>query len=1072
MSNTKYFSDLVRVCSVLPALLIMPSVADANGAAAQIDGKNYETLTDAIDDAAIGAKIDVLRNVFYGTGKVINSGSNFSIDFNNNSYHADKKSVGSAGTETQLFQILKGSNITMKNGNLSATSSGDAEFKMLIQNYSDLILDNMVIDGRGDIVLYTVSNNNGNVSINNSKIYADAGQVALDAYYWPTAYGDVVVNVDNTEIVGRIEATVQGVKAIADTARHEINIHGGVLAAETSGISKIKNNGTINLSDLSMNGNKNAENGSAIYNETILMSDGAVAGRGIVNITNVEFAGNSANSEGGAIFNRGTMNIVDSEFENNIVFDGFGGAVKNNGKLTITDTDFSENVAYVNGAVATSGKTGEIEIYGGKFENNYAMADGGALGLYKKALVSGTEFERNKSAMPVVIEGEKYAAASDSNGGGALFVGQLATATLKDVRFIKNETGTNGGAIHARHFKEDNAFLDIDDAYFKDNSAKNNGGAISNIYSGYVDIKNAEFEGNIAGSNGGAIYNGVAVNYGSSDGKGTDSTGNGVINLNGENKFTGNHANLEGGAIFNDVLATVNISGINTFSGNTAGKYSGANDIHNLGVVNVLDGTTTLDGGVTGNGTLNLAKGAVLNIGTANINQSKIIIDGTINADVLSAERGQYIDRDKKSTGVTYSDGGSYAKLFGEITGQGVINLNVGSAGTYKMFDSDNDIKISAGMSYVVTNNGADGVVIETKSIDALAQDAGISTQAAGAVAGLAHSTDRNAQKISLLTQQALNSGDVKTVERETAKLNPDDKPVAQAVSASVQNQVLSLTSGRMSGGGVTIGRSGGDVARENGFWMQGLFNKSKHADQFHGYTRGFALGGDIMLNNEWLLGGGFAYNTTDVHANNSRNTDIESNTLFTYVQYKPNKWFANMTLSYTMSEYDENVDLYSGAAMLNSNYDIDAYGAQFMTGYDFATGITTEVGARYLHVAQEEYTNGLNTVKSLDTDFLSGVAGLKYAFAIQNDWTVQLKPEIRAAVTYDIFSDDAAATVVMPGAAPYKVAGERLSRMGGEFGIGLTAKYKGAEFSLMYDLDLHEDYTSQTGMIKFRSQF
>ena len=82
------------------------------------------------------------------------------------------------------------------------------------------------------------------------------------------------------------------------------------------------------------------------------------------------------------------------------------------------------------------------------------------------------------------------------------------------------------------------------------------------------------------------------------------------------------------------------------------------------------------------------------------------------------------------------------------------------------------------------------------------------------------------------------------------------------------------------------------------------------------------------------------------------------------------------------------------------------------------------------------------------------------------------MRPELRAAMTYDFISDDASATVVMPGVASYKVDGERLSRMGGEFGIGLTALYKGVEVSLMYDLDLHQDYTSQTGMIKFRSQF
>ena len=159
---------------------------------------------------------------------------------------------------------------------------------------------------------------------------------------------------------------------------------------------------------------------------------------------------------------------------------------------------------------------------------------------------------------------------------------------------------------------------------------------------------------------------------------------------------------------------------------------------------------------------------------------------------------------------------------------------------------------------------------------------------------------------------------------------------------------------------------------------------------------------------------------------------------------------------------------------MWSNVYDVDSYGAQVMTGYDFATGITTEIGARYLHVAQDGYKDGLDltSVMATETDFLSGVAGMKYAFAIENDWAIQLRPELRAAMTYDFISDDAAATVVMPGVASYQVDSERLSRLGGEFGIGLTATYKGVDVSLMYDLDLHESYTSQTGMIKFRANF
>ena len=230
-------------------------------------------------------------------------------------------------------------------------------------------------------------------------------------------------------------------------------------------------------------------------------------------------------------------------------------------------------------------------------------------------------------------------------------------------------------------------------------------------------------------------------------------------------------------------------------------------------------------------------------------------------------------------------------------------------------------------------------------------------------------------------------------------------------------------------------------------------------------------MGADTLIDNKWTIGGGLAFNNTDVHADGGAHTDISSKTLFLYGQYKPNNWFVNATATYSMSEYTENKTV--AGVGLGATYDVDAYGAQIMTGYDFTPGITTEAGLRYLHVAQDDYIDGRDAqIMATDTDFLTGIAGLKYAFAIENDWAIQLRPELRAAMTYDFISDDTATTVVMPGVEAYAVNGERLSRMGGEFGIGLTALYKGMEVSLMYDLDLHKDYTSQTGMIKFRGRF
>ena len=370
-------------------------------------------------------------------------------------------------------------------------------------------------------------------------------------------------------------------------------------------------------------------------------------------------------------------------------------------------------------------------------------------------------------------------------------------------------------------------------------------------------------------------------------------------------------------------------------------------------------------------------------------------------------------------------------------------------------------------------DNGA--ITIATKKVEEIATETGLTNTAANTVAALANSDSELVNIASLNVQQALRNGDTDYIETESAKANPVDKPVVQSVAQSVQSAVMTLAANRMAGAPTagTMGRSGGDwsnVAR--GIWAQGMFNRSKYNGQFNGYTRGVSAGFDALIDKQYTIGLGYAFGHSDVHANGGRDTEIDSNSIFAYAQYKPSKWFVNAALNYTMSKYKETEDNVFGALRLKSDHDTDAFGGQVMTGYDFASGLTPEIGLRYLHVTQDGYNNGLAHVSSDDTDFLTGIAGMKYRFAIENDSVINWFPELRAAATYDFVSDRAMSTVTMPGAASYVVDGDRLSRFGGEFGIGLTAEYKGLEISLVYDLDLHKDYTSQTGMAKFRYEF
>lgn len=869
------------------------------------------------------------------------------------------------------------------------------------------------------------------------------------------AIGGAVVNDGTIAKLGMDEDGFVNNKAVGDVDGWA----GALYNSETGVMSEIKSDFTGN----------SVVAGSKAYG-------GAIVNKGKLDSVSGVFANNTAiatgsgakvNSYGGAIYNEGEMTVNGGNFVNNSVNTnseawGFGGAISNYyGNMSILGAEdsnvvFENNAAYVGGAFADKqvssqfpGMKSETFIKYALFEDNHAAADAGAAGLYGDADLQNVIFRGNTAGID--FNGVK-ADAGNSDGGGAVQIGGTANVTMADVYFAENESAVRGGAISARHGKQ--YTLDIDTATFTSNKSGNFGGGIANIYAGTVDMNTVDFVSNSAKKAGGAIYNGVDKNYGAPGG--VMSTNHGVLVFDGVNNFIGNTAGEFGGAIFNDEGGTINMAGVNTFAGNKAN--GAANDIYNLGYLNIVSGTVSMDGGVKGTGSLVLAEGATLDIANTTIKQTTIELNGTVKAALVNNQRGN-----------------GYGRFVGDVTiGENALfELNVGATGTYDIWSGallDKD-QVKVGIAYEVADIDENGVTIVTKAADSLAEDAGITTQAAGTVAGLANSSNGKAHQVSLALQDALNSGNTEFVEAEVKKLNPDDKPVVQAAATSIQNQVLALTAGRMAGG-VSIGRAGGDASQENAFWIQGLFNKSKFADKFHGYTRGVAMGADTLIDKTWTIGGGLAFNNSDVHSN-ARHTSIDSKTLFGYMQYKPTKWFVNATATYNMSEYTENITAAGGVSVSNT-FDVDSYGAQIMTGYDFATGITTELGARYLHVAQDGYTDelGLVRVDALDTDFLSGVAGLKYAFAIENDWSVRLRPELRAAMTYDIISDDSMATVVMPGVASYKVHGDRLSRMGGEFGIGLTALYNGIELSVMYDLDLHRDYTSQTGMIKFRAKF
>lgn len=189
-------------------------------AVAEILGTTAEfyTLAEAVEAAEAGATVVLLDNAT-GAGVVINK--NLTIDFAEFTYTFNE-GVGSTGTESNGFQILKNNTVTLMNGTLNVAESAKDKFYTIIQNYANLTVKDMNLDGTNldkwsatDGDSYVLSVNSGNVVIEgetNITANNDGDKAfAFDACTYSSYTAPVVKVYTTGTIKGKIEnsATIE-----------------------------------------------------------------------------------------------------------------------------------------------------------------------------------------------------------------------------------------------------------------------------------------------------------------------------------------------------------------------------------------------------------------------------------------------------------------------------------------------------------------------------------------------------------------------------------------------------------------------------------------------------------------------------------------------------------------------------------------------------------------------------------------------------------------------------------------------------------------------------------------------
>ncbi len=781
-------------------------------------------------------------------------------------------------------------------------------------------------------------------------------------------------------------------------------------------------------------------NGQAEFINNTATTGSAIASDGEAGAITFNDHATFKNNTGTAVlWNNGKTREV--YFNNGATFDSntntLNGTLQNAGSVYVTNGDFTltNNTGSNGGALKNSGTilvdtTGEINI-----SNNETSSSAGAFDNGGNVSFSASKiiFSNNKAV---------------SNYGGAIFNNGTLNILGNENIFSNNtadETNTTksgGGAIHNRS-SMNTALITIGTSdsinTFESNSSNAHGGAIlSRAVDGESESSKVIINGtttftqNKAQANGGAVWNYVAEKNGT--------TGTSTFETNGTTTFENNTAEGLGGAIYNNSLATFN--GTTIFKDNS--DSTGANDIYNDGTI-TFNGDVTLDGGISGNGSVTFAKGSNL---TAELNKTTILANS-----------------------VTFE-------------GNNIFNLTIANGMAEAEYDfitssalnGKENVNITENAIYNLELTDAGKIKVSVKSGEEIAKsiDTPISSQEANEASAIlktnGNGTDLGKQLANKISE-AIQSGNSVAAIQALKDIAPSTSQVISGIAKEASTTISRISGIRMDS---IKGRSGGDTLENTGLWAQGLYNHTKQDSTsssagFKANSHGLAIGLDKEIVKHLLLGIGYGYLHTDADSL-GQDIEVDGHNFFVYGKYQPTRWYVSSVLNYNFGRYTHKKSPFG--ILLKSKYNVNSWGAQVLTGYALPSGFTTEIGLRYLYVDAESYFDGIQRIRSNTDDVLTAVAGVKYQHEMYRTSDFSISPTLHLAATYDLISDNSTANVLVLGGGNYRIDTKRLHRFGVEAGAGITATIGHLDLTLEYNGAFRKDYDSQGGILRARYNF
>ena len=323
-----------------------------------------------------------------------------------------------------------------------------------------------------------------------------------------------------------------------------------------------------------------------------------------------------------------------------------------------------------------------------------------------------------------------------------------------------------------------------------------------------------------------------------------------------------------------------------------------------------------------------------------------------------------------------------------------------------------------------------------------------------------------------------LAQNDVESLISEIKALAPTETAVVQAQVMENADRLFKTVDNYLREERDVLGISSGDRYGRNhinpfenvSIWAKPYIGKAKVENRTNipgvkSDSHGIIAGLEKKITPAFKVGFGVQYDETDADAYR-RDVDIDTTVGFVYGEYKPNRWFINATAYYGQSDYDEKKYAFGSEYM--ANYGVKSASAAAVSGYQFDY-LTPEVGMRYYHIKQDEYTDGaMQNVAKNKAELLRAVAGVRFVRSFGS-----FRPDVYLGLTYDVMTNKNNTLVNLTNGTGYTVEGKRMPRLGYELNAGISATVAdNVEIGVSYMGAYKEKYQEHTGMLKLKYSF